>query len=83
MRLISIRTGDVLALGLSAAPLVMSAGGTRAASCEGSSNFSTFYKRNDTATAAKALPPEALIGKKGKPVKTPPTRRSASLRGLG
>lgn len=45
-----------------------------AASCESSADFGVLYTPSDTLNAVKALPPEALLGKRGKPVKTPPKR---------
>lgn len=45
-----------------------------AASCESSANFGSLYVQSDSDNAVKALPAEALIGKRGKPVRTPDKR---------
>lgn len=72
MRLIGIRSGGFLSACVSAALLFGPAATARAASCEAAADYGVFYTPADTVNAVKALPPEALTGKKGKPVKAPP-----------
>jgi len=43
-------------------------------SCESTANFGSIYVQSDSDNAVKALPAEALAGKRGKPVRTPETR---------
>lgn len=51
-------------LGLGALLLPAQAAGT----CESSANFGSLYVQSDSDNAVKALPAEALLGKRGKPV---------------
>lgn len=74
MRLVKFCSGGFIACGVSAVLLLVPTTGARAASCEASANYGVFYTPSDTVNAVKALPPEALLDKKGKPVKTPPKR---------
>jgi len=53
---------------LSAAVLLGGATAARAASCEASANYGVVLSLSDIVNAVKALPPQALTGKKGKPV---------------
>jgi hypothetical protein len=80
MRLVGNRFGRVLACCLPAALLFSMAGQARAGSCEVSANYGVFYTPSDVINSVKALPPEALSGKKGKGLKSPP--KSAQLTNL-
>jgi len=46
----------------------------QAAKCETTANYGGAVLLTDIENAVKALPPEALLGKRGKPVQTPPKR---------
>jgi hypothetical protein len=59
-----------IGLGLGALVLPAQAGG----SCESSANFGSLYVQSDSDNAVKALPAEALLGKRGKPVGKPDKR---------
>jgi hypothetical protein len=74
MRLIGSGLTAVIAACLSAALLSGGAGSAGAASCETVADFGSVLTQSDIDTAVKALPAEALLGKRGKPVKTPAPR---------
>lgn len=49
-------------------------GASQAASCESSAAYGALYTFDDLAKAVKALPAEALMGKKGRPFKSLPSK---------
>ncbi|MFO1132043.1 MAG: hypothetical protein U1E16_08545 [Hyphomicrobiales bacterium] len=55
-----------ISIGLGLGALVLPA--QAAGSCESSANFGSIYVQSDSDNAVKALPAEALLGKRGKPV---------------
>lgn len=71
MRLTGIRLGSIFACCVSAALVLGLPAAARAASCETTANFGSLLSASDIANAVKALPPEALMGKRGKPVQKP------------
>ena len=72
MRLIGSCLHALFVGSFSAALVSASSQVATAASCESSANFGAVLSQSDIENAVKALPPEALLGKRGKPVKTPP-----------
>lgn len=74
MRGIDIRLHKLIVPGLAAALLVAAPGVARAAQCESSADYGAILSQSDIDNAVKALPPEALMGKKGKPIKEPGKR---------
>lgn len=72
MRFGGFRMNGLIACCVSAAILLAIPGTAMAASCESSANYGAIYPTSDLINAVKALPPEALIGKKGKRLKSLP-----------
>lgn len=72
--LIPRRRSGAAAFGLAAALFFVPVAPAHAAKCESVANYGAAVSLTDIENAVKALPPEALLGKRGKPVKLPPKR---------
>lgn len=74
MRVIDARPHGLILRGLAAVLMLAVPAAARAGTCEATADYGAVLSQSDIDNAVKALPPQALKGKRGKPVKTPAKR---------
>ena len=74
MRTGALRPNLLIAVLLLAAGMAGAPGAAQAATCEATAAYGALFTTSDVTNAVKALPAEALLGKRGKPVESPPSQ---------